>query len=280
MKKILLPTDFSENSWNAITYALRLFEKEECTFYILNTYTPAIFHIDYVAVTTAQFGLVDAMRKASEESLDTLMTKINNQFNNPNHTFSTISSFNTLALELEELQKGKLMDMIIMGTKGATGAKEILFGTNTVHTLKNAKCPVLAIPSDFEFESPIEILFPSDYKIDYKDNHIQPILDIADQYHARVNILNVRYGNELTELQVQNKQKLETYFKKIAHLFHDVHNQNIPEAITKFQMKAKINLLVMINNKHSFFENLFFKSTINHIGFHLNIPFLVIPSKK
>ena len=42
MKNILIPTDFSENAWNAIEYALALFEKEECNINLLNTYTPAI----------------------------------------------------------------------------------------------------------------------------------------------------------------------------------------------------------------------------------------------
>ena len=36
MKNILLPTDFSENSWNAIEYALKLFEKKSCNFYLLH----------------------------------------------------------------------------------------------------------------------------------------------------------------------------------------------------------------------------------------------------
>ena len=166
-----------------------------------------------------------------------------------------------------------------MGTKGATGAKEILFGSNTVHVFKNAKCPVLAIPSGFSFEKPIEILFPSDYEVDFKDKHILPIVDIASAYHSIVNILHVSTGYDLTEQQEKNKLKLEKYFEKIAHLFHDFINQEVPEAINNFQLTTRISLLVMINNKHSFFENLFFKSTIKQIGFHLNIPFLVIPSK-
>ena len=53
---------------------------------------------------------------------------------------------------------------------------------------------------------------------------------------------------------------------------------NVDEAINKFQISTKTNMLVMINNKHSFFENLFFQSKLKQIGFHLNIPFLVIPS--
>jgi nucleotide-binding universal stress UspA family protein len=231
------------------------------------------------APSTAQFDLIDVMKDLSNEGLNKLVQKINTQYSNPQHTFSKIASFNTLTNEINELYEGNLMELIIMGTKGATGAKEILFGSNTVHIIKNAKCPVLAIPSDFSFETPYEILFPSDYEVKFHDKHLQPIKDITSLYNTRINILHVSHGSELTELQKENKQKLDTYFKKQAHLFHDVKNKNVPQAISEFQLKSRVNLLVMLNNKHSFFENLFFKSTINQIGFHLNIPLLVIPSR-
>lgn len=279
MKKILLPTDFSTNSWNAIKYALNLFKDEECNFNLLNTYTPLIYNIEYMEVSTAQFGLVDAMKETSKNGLEKLQKRIEEEFKNSKHTFTKISSFNTLTNEIKELHEGHAMDFIVMGTKGATGAKEILLGSNTIHVIKNAKCPVLAIPSDFSFEIPHEILFPSDYNIDFQIKHVQSILDIAKIYHSKINILNVSFGYDLASNQVLNKQKLEKYFKKTTCAFHSVNHNSVEEAITKFQLNAPVNLLVMINNKHSFFENLFFKSTINHIGFHLNIPFLVIPSK-
>jgi len=104
-------------------------------------------------------------------------------------------------------------------------------------------------------------------------------LDIINQCNARINILHVSYGKKLTKKQEINKQKLETYLKKTTHLFHNIKNKNVPEAIVDFQLKARINLLIMLNNKHSFFENLFYRSNIKHLGFHLNIPFLVIPSR-
>ena len=278
MKRILLPTDFSDNSWNAIKYALQLFKDEECTFYLLNTYKPIVYHVEFALASSTHLELGDILKKASKKGLEDINSRINKEFNNPKHIFSQLSSFNTLIDEIKQLHKGHVMDFIIMGTKGATGAKEILFGSNTVHVFKNAKCPVLAIPDEFVFERPHEILFPSDYEVDFQDKHIQPILDIATAYKARVHILNASYGYDLSEKQEQNKQKLASYFQNIAHLFHSVSNQNVPEAITNFQLKTRINLLTMINNKHSFFENLFFKKTINQIGFHLKIPFLVIQS--
>ena len=279
MKRILLPTDFSDNSWNAIKYALQLYKDQQCNFTLLHTYTPAIYQIEYMHSNSLQFEVMETVKETSEKRLDNIEKRINSNFNNPKHTFSKISSFNTISTEIDELYKGGVMNIIIMGTKGATGAKGILFGSNTVRVIKNSKCPVLAIPSNFTFETPYEILFPSDYDVDFQEKHIQPIIDIASSYHSRINVLNASYGYDLSEKQENNRQKLENYFKNIAHLFHSVSNQNVTEAISNFQLKVRINLLIMINNKHSFFENIFFKSTIKQIGFHLNIPFLVIPSK-
>lgn len=279
MKKILLPTDFSENSWNAIKYALQFFKDQECNFILLNTYTPIIYQVEYMQSSSAQLGLIDTMKKVSQNGLNELQEKINSEFSNPKHAFSQISAFNSLASEIDDLYSNNIMDFIVMGTKGASGVAGVLFGSNTIHVIKNAKCPVLAIPSDFSFETPREILFPTDYEIEYQEAHLKPIIEIAKKHISRINILHVFIGNGLTSTQEKNKSILETSMKKVAHLFHDVKNQNVPEAISNFQIRARINLLVMINNKRSFFENLFFKSTINQIGFQLNIPFLIIPSK-
>ena len=274
MKNILLPTDFSDNSWNAIQYAVELFKDEKCNFFILNTYTPMIYNLEY----TSRFGLVEVLRDISKKNINDIQQRIESKFKNPNHNYNQISSFNTLTNEIEQLHEGHVMDLIVMGTKGATGLGEILFGSNTVHVIKSAKCAVLAIPSDFTFEPPQEILFPSDYNVSFNENSVKQIIDIAIPHKSRVNILNVSDEYELSDEQEENKQKLAKLFKNVTHLFHSVNNENVTEAISEFQLSREINLLVMINNKHSFFENLFFKSKINQIGFHLKTPFLVIPS--
>ena len=279
MKKILLPTDFSDNSKSAISYALKLYKEEECTFYILNTYTPMVYQMEYMQASTAQFELLDVVQKSSLNGLLAIKEEMEKTYDNPKHTIETISTFNTLISEIKDLVKAKNIDMVVMGTQGASDVKGVLFGSNTVHVMNSVKSPVLAIPSGFSFEGPHEVLFPSDYEVDFQDSQILPLVDLASKYHSRLNILHVNYGEALSEKQQINKAKLEAYFKNIAHLFHDVKNKNIDGAINEFQRKSRVNLLVMINNKHSFFENIFFKSTIKQIGFQLDIPFLVIPSK-
>jgi len=280
MKKIVLPTDFSDNALNAINYALQLFKDDMCTFYLLNTYTPMIYTYEY-QTNADQYMMeaVDMVKKNSKTKLDELLISLKNKYNNPKHTYTTISSFSVLSDEVVEFSDKHNIDLVVMGTKGASKAREVLFGSNTIHVIKKAKCPVLAIPENFNFEAPKEILFPTDYKIDFQLTNLKLLIELANMYNPRINILHTFNDNELSEDQEKNKLALDDYFSTTAHLFHNVSNQKLTDAIEKFQLRAKINLLVMINTRHSFFEKLFSKSAIHEIALHLNIPLLVIPAK-
>ncbi|RXJ50184.1 universal stress protein [Gelidibacter gilvus] len=281
MKNILLPTDFSDNSLNAIRYAIQLFENDDCTFHLFNAYTPVVYDLTYVLLSPAQFGLRDPIRAASQEGLDELIKELLNEFgSNPNHKFETIARFETLIAGIKELIIERNIDLVVMGTKGATGAKKILFGSNTVQVFREIKFPVLAIPSNFDYVTPQEILFPTDLEVEFTMGQLQVLKEIAKLHTSKINALYVSTGHGLSEIQDRNKTLLPTLFKRMAYEFHDVEDMEIPAAINRFQEEHSVDMLVMINNKQSFFENIFFKDTINQIGFYLNIPFLVIPSKQ
>ena len=282
MKNILLPTDFSENSWNAIKYAIQLFEKDQCTFHVFNAYTPVVYDLTYMLLASpAQFGLRDPIREASREHLSELETRISDEFGvNPNHTFETIARFETLISGIKELIEERHIDLVVMGTKGATGAKKILFGSNTVQVFSGIKHPIIAIPSNFDYVAPQEILFPTDLEVTFNEEQLHMLKEITVLHHSKINAMHVRTGHGLSAIQENNKLMLQTLFGKMNFEFHDFDDMNIPVAINEFQDAHTVNMLAMINNKQSFFENLFFKDTINQIGFYLNIPFLVIPSKQ
>jgi nucleotide-binding universal stress UspA family protein len=280
MKKILLPTDFSDNAQNAINYALNLYKDESCTFYLLNTYTPIIYSYDYQMNTGGYLGeIADVVRENSIKKLNEIEENVKEKFNNPKHHFEIVSSFNLLTDEIKDKLEQFSIDLIVMGTKGATGAKEILFGSNTIHIIQKVKCPVLAIPDGHFFEEPKEILFPTDYKVDYSTKQLESLITIATLFDSRVHVLHVSHDVDLTKIETKNKEKLENLLLDVKQASYRVEDQDIPQAINEFQKSTYVQLLMMINNKHSFFENLFFRPVINQIGFHLNIPFLVIPAK-
>ena len=133
-----------------------------------------------------------------------------------------------------------------MGTQGATGAKEIVLGTYAVHVIKKATRPVIAVPAGYEYEIPTEILFPTDYEIDYQKEQMQQLSDIAKNHNSNIEVIHVSSGYDLTENQLKNKQKLKGVLSGTAHLFHDMPSQEIITTINGFQVKKPMNLLVMV----------------------------------
>ena len=277
MKKIILPTDFSYNAYNAISYAMNLLKDEKATFYLMNTYTPAIYQTEYLLHSPGQIGLGDIYQSESINQLEELQKKLEKEFKNPKHTIITHSAFNILVDEVAAMVASEEADLVIMGTQGATGAKEIFLGTHTVHVIKKAKCPVIAIPADFEYEIPREILFPTDYEVEYSEKQLTGLLNLSKIHNSSIEVIHISSGYNLTDLQLQNKAKLEKILEEIPHLFHDLPNQEIITGINNFQLKNKMNMLAMIQNKHTFLESLFIEPVIKKIGFHVSIPFMVIP---
>tara|TARA_R110002050_G_scaffold50811_2_gene117310 strand:- start:280 stop:999 length:720 start_codon:yes stop_codon:yes gene_type:complete len=237
---------------------------------------PPVYHTEYLMGSPAQIGLGDIVQQNSQDNLEALKNTLEKEFYNPLHTFIIHSALNVLSSEITRTVEEEQIDIIVMGTQGASGAKEILLGTNTVHVIKNAKCPVLAIPSGFEYEAPEQILFPNDFEVWLDKNSLEQLLKITKSHVSQVNVMHVYTGDELNTIQEKNKEQLAKVLSE-SGFFHEVPSNEVIAAINEFQIKQKINLLVMIQNKHTFFERLFIEPVIKKIGFHVTVPFLVIP---
>lgn len=168
MKRIILPTDFSKNAYNAISYAIHLFKNVKCTFHLFNVYEPLIYVEKYEANHIEQTTLIDANHEASLIKLKKLRKRIAKNFKNPKHNFIENCSANKLIDEILASQEQETIDFIIMGTQGVTDAKDVIFGTNTLQLIKKSKSPVIAVPSNYNFKVPKRILFPADFGLDYE----------------------------------------------------------------------------------------------------------------
>ena len=277
MLRIALPTDFSENAFNAIAFAARVFKDTTCIFYIVHAYTPPIYRVDYALGSPGQLGLPDDHRYEAEVALDKTIKRIRAKYDIPKHDYVAHAAFNTLDDELKTFVKKENIDMVIMGTQGATGAREILFGSNTVHVFNKATVPVLAIPSDFGFVPPQKILFPTDYDVDFAKTELKFLLKLAKQWESKVHVMHVTPPTGLTSEQKKNKAGLEKLIKGYAHSFHDLPDQELIAAINGFQEEVPIDMLAMVKNKHSFLERLFVEPVIRNIGLHSKVPFMVLP---
>ena len=201
MNTILIPTDFSKNAWHAISFALMFFKNETCNFYLLHTYSPAFYRMDYMMGGPEVSAIPDVGVDISLMGLETTLSDVKKEFPNPRHRFETLSSFNTLTDEVRELTQKKGIDLVVMGTKGASGAKQLFLGSNTVFVIRKAQVPVLAVPEDVPYHPVRTILFPSDYLSRYKREELEPVLHIARMHQSRFILLHVTENGGLTDAQ-------------------------------------------------------------------------------
>ncbi|MEE1962745.1 universal stress protein [Allomuricauda taeanensis] len=278
MKKILLPTDFSKNAWNAVLYALDLFKNENCTFYLLNAYTPAFYRVDYMLGGPMVSAIPDIGVDISLKGLESTLERIKNDHFNPRHMFEILSAFNTLPDEVNEVCEDKKIDLVIMGTQGATGAKEFFLGSNTVHVIRKATVPVLAVPTGYGFKEIKNVLLPTGYWSKYKSNELRPLLDLVKRFGAALHVLHALEGHDLVKAQSENKEHLKKLLKDIASvIFIDNTDEYMPNIVHDYIDKGNIGLVAMMNRKHSFLERLILKQNVDVVGYHCQIPFLVLP---
>ncbi|MGB5360917.1 MAG: universal stress protein [Eudoraea sp.] len=273
---ILLPTDFSKNSWNAISYAMELFKNEKCNFFFLHTYTPSFYRMDYMLGGPLFSAIPDSGVDISLAGLEKTLEDVKKSYKNSKHNYNIISAFNTLTDEINEVTIEKKIDMVVMGTQGASGAKEIFLGTNTVYVLRKAVAPVLVIPENYTFQKIQKILLPSDYLTNYKDNELSTAIKMVKMNKAKLIVLHVKEEYDLTAGQEENKMALYRRLDALSTTLTELKGSLMPSAILNYVQKNEIDLLMMMNRKHSFFERIFEKQNVDQIGFHVKIPFLVI----
>jgi nucleotide-binding universal stress UspA family protein len=278
-KKILIPTDFSKNSWNALVYALNLYKDEECTFYLLNVFQLYDFPTDKMRDADPGDVEYEKEKEKSELGLQGLLKGINSRNDIANHHFEIISKYNKVTDAVLETVKEKKIEFLIMGTKGENNPESTLYGSNAVDVIEKVlDCPVLVLPSDISFEEKInnEIVFATNYKTLYNHHELDELVDIAMRSKAAVRVLYVQEADKITSVQEDNKKVLSDHLKDVVFTFHTLTNIKVAEGIHSFIESRGSGMLVLVNKKHGFFGSIFSKSLIKEIGYKPQVPVLVL----
>lgn len=278
MQNILVPTDFSNNSFYALNYASKLFRDKECTFFVLNVYT------DKKGFKTKQISdqSPENLEKEKEEAktrLDRIIKRIKKHEDNQNHTYRLIYEQEELMQVITSMIGKHDIDLIVMGNKGKKSSIPIFFERTATKPLQAVKkCPVLTVPKNTGFSIPKEIAFFTDLNKTLDAKAINPLLNIASLYGAAIRIVHIDDEEHLNELQQSNLDAFLDYFKTVEHSV-----QRIPNFISKtkiiqvFLEEAGSEILAMVNNEHSLLEKMLREPILEKMLFNIDIPFLVIP---
>lgn len=279
MKKILLTTDFSENAWNAIFTALKLYSNVQCQFYILHAYEPSALNL-LGTKSQQRLGVIyDSLSKYSEQELEGILKYLETNHQNTNHHFTAISKAMTLEEAVGSVVSENDIELLLTGTQGATGAKEVFLGSNTVKIIKTIKdIPILAIPTGFNFQKLKTIIFATDFMVPSKKNELEQLIELAAIWKAKIEIVHVAVEFRLNDIQKSNKSILKDRLAGLEYSFEDIpFEANISDSIDTYEAHKKSCILSIIRHHHTFWEKVIGESVVKKIAFHSQIPVLFLP---
>ena len=276
-KKILLPTDFSKNAWNALVYASELYKNEECDFYIMNAFVVKAYDIESIISAKPGDKDYDLALEKSQRDLNKILKRLEIRVVYPNHTYFTLPIFGSPLKAIKSAVELKDIELVVMGTKGATDSKNVTYGSNTVEAMENVRnCPVLVIPNELNYREPKEIVFPTSFKTHFKRRELTYLYEIAKITNATVRILHINKEESLSDDQKNNKELLEDCLDGINYTFHWLDNVDVNTGLHNFIQSRDSDMVAFINKKHTFFETLFSKSMADDLGYNSRVPIMVL----
>jgi nucleotide-binding universal stress UspA family protein len=278
MKTILLPTDFSDNSWNAIEYALNFFKDSTCSFYLLHINRVSNVVTNDYPYIPSQDVIVDIYLKPAKTQLKALLKKITENFpKNKNHKFHTITESNFFIESIRNNVEEKKVDVIVMGTKGASGLSKFIVGSNTGDVITKVKCTTLVVPENAKFKKLEEVAFPTDFSLSNNLQVLQPIAEILEETNSSLRVLNISKKNSVLNTdQLKSKELLEDYFYNYKHSFHFLTNKKVEDAVQCFVESRNIDLIAMVAKNLNYFQQILFHTKVEEISYHTDVPFLVL----
>lgn len=276
MKNILIPTDFSPNAWNALKYALGFFKGVRCNFYLLHVAPLSEYPVMGLSFTPS-LGETDTPAK---DRLDIFTEQAKKRAGSGLHYFFPELHYGLLIDVTRRLIKEKKIDLIVMGTKGASGVKQLIIGSNTGDIITKVQSNTLVVPEQVTYGRPRVVAFPTDYNIFYSHAILETLSEYLVANNAYLKVLHVVGSKEdLSEDQQNNKDYLQDYLEEMfpkQHSFHLIDNRRITQGIEEFVSKKQVDLTVMVAKNLNFLQQLLFDSTVEKVSFHTQVPFLVI----
>jgi nucleotide-binding universal stress UspA family protein len=152
LKSILVPTDFSKHSQNALRYAAAFAEKFDAEIHILHVFQDlAVFQPDAVTVGPPIVPPAEELTAAARNSLQRFIEENNLRGLKTHAEVLEGSPFD----EIVSFAKAKDIDLIVMGTHGRGWLAHVLLGSVTEKVIRKAPCPVLTVHHpEHEFVNP------------------------------------------------------------------------------------------------------------------------------
>jgi nucleotide-binding universal stress UspA family protein len=279
MKRILVPTDFSTCADNAIDFAVQ-------TAKIIPLQVSLVHSFELNGDLYTDFmGVNKEFNQSHLQEVNDKLAKLKSSIEKREGIIVETYVFTgTLKESIVQVANEKNIDFIIMGTAGANGIKEKLWGSKTAGIIGKSYVPVLAIPLEYTWKKPQKILLTIN-NFEKEPVLLNFLFEMSSLFDAEVHVAvftNEEEDNAFTFMEhnrflpeykamLTEQYQFETI--TVAHLF----GKNFEEALQDYITLNEIDMVAMVTHKRSFTDRLFHPSITKRMSYHTKIPLLAIP---
>ncbi len=281
MKKLLIPTDFSSTADNAIKAAIQLAKAGSMEIFLMHSFeTMGSVYTDYMG----------ANKEYNRELLNEDRDKLNDiklQLEQENDvSITSVMYAGTFNEAINEAVKENNIDIIVMGTHGASGIKEKLWGSNTSSVIGNCTVPVLVIPNDYKWSTPKNILFATNH-FEEDPAILNPVFSFSQMLNATLQLAVFSDEDDADGAEVmEHSRGIHSYEQNLKRKYnseglqaHHLSGDDFMETLQECIDKNDFQVVVMVTHQRSFFDRIFHPSLSKKMSYHTNIPLLVLPAK-
>lgn len=262
MIKILVPLDFSSTSSNALRYAIQLFAKSSLEVTLL--------HVFSSNPTTMSMKNIDrVILKDSKQMMEKVLESFHKEF--PKVIFKTKILAAHAVSSITSLGNSGNYDYIIMGTKGASGLKEVFLGSVAGGVISKTSAPVLVVPDAHEFHHLDEVIIALGDTLLSDKKVIEPLKRLAKLQKSKVKVLHI--SEDKTDSIKQSLKTIEDLNPSIEYAFGTGDtNQDLHDYVVLNDSR----LICLIRGHKGFFNRLFKESVTLKQTFESPVPLLIL----
>lgn len=273
MKRIIVPTDFSDTAKNAGRYAVQLAQSIPGSIITLYNLTDKIAlgsdsspltedkNDRFIVLQAALENLKSELRELAAVTVE-----------------SVVEEGSSLTDNLERYVRHHGIDMIVMGITGATKLEQIFMGSNALNVVNLGVCPVIIVPPNAVFRPIRKVLFACDFKNVSNTIPFAPVKAVLDVFKPTLYIVNVdtEHYVELTEEYKTERAILENKLAEYNPEFYFIRMYDFQDSIGSFASDRDVDLIFTIPKKHHFLTGFFKTSHTKKLAYHSHVPILAV----
>jgi len=271
MNNILVPFDFSHNSRNALEYVGQLAKQTSATIHIFHAYDRSEV-LEGVKVSTT----VSAMKDTK--------VKMVKQFGLEAKNIESHVLQGEFIEEVLQFIEGRKFDLIVLGTRGASGLQELILGSYTVNLMQELRgIPMLVVPEKADFKPLRNILLCSDLHEIADDDALDLVKEIAMMFEADVRLAHVEKGTGKPSYEkvLETRREMHLFEPEVDCTYKRIIAKDILAGIKYYMDKKNDNdMVAMVYREHSFIETIFGMNHTHEMAYHTTVPLLVLPEGK